>query len=385
MAILERYEVMEAYRASFGRNVARCQRGTLRFQFSIACLLGAALPVFEVGAADSPAPVRVVQAVAAHSGRTLRLTGTVTAGQRARLSPRVSGLVATMHVDAGDQVEKGDVLVDLDRILAELAVRRTQAALDEARARLAEADRLEAEAAALLEDQFIPESEVLARSSTVRLNRAATAKLDAEAREARELVERHSVIAPFAGVIARKLTESGEWVETGTPVLELVGSENLRLDVQVPQERFADIEENMAATVRLDGRPDRPMAGRVAAKVPVNDPGARTFLVRVLLDDIDGSTVPGMSGEASLAIRGQANAVAVPRDALVRAPDGTDRVWVVERGDGATRAVARAVRIGRSLAETVEVVDGLAIGLSVVVRGNETLREGQPVRVLAED
>jgi RND family efflux transporter MFP subunit len=314
----------------------------------------------------------------------LRFTGTVTAAQRARLSPRVSGLVATVHVDAGDRVEKDAVLVDLDRTLATLALRRAQAALEEARARLSESKRLENEAAALLKDEFIPESEVLARTSTVKLNTAAVQRLDAEVREARELVERHSVIAPFAGVIAAKLTEAGEWVETGNPVLELIGTDRLRLDLQVPQERFADFEEGMEAAVRLDSRPERPLAGRVIAAVPVNDPGARTFLVRVLLEDADASVVAGMSGEASFALAGRANAVVVPRDALVRAPDGSDRVWVVERRDGVESASARAVRVGRSLAETVEVVEGLGVELPVVVRGNETLREGQRVRVLDE-
>ncbi len=350
---------------------------------AIGCAGGMFLAASGVVADDSPAPVRVVQAVATDSARLLRLTGTVTAERRARLSPRVSGLVSTVRVDAGDRVEKGDVLLDLDRVLAELAVRQAQAALDEARARLAEAKRLQAEAATLLRDEFIPESEVESRGATVKLNAAAVARLDAEAREARELVARHSVIAPFAGVIASKRTESGEWVETGTAVLELVGTEDLRLDVQVPQERFVDIEEDMAVEVRLDGWPDRPRVGRVAAIVPVNDPGARTFLVRVELGAA-AAIFPGMSGDASFAIRGQPNAMVVPRDALVRAPDGGDRIWVVEARDGGTQAVPRKVSIGRALAETVEVVEGLALGDSVVVRGNETLREGQSVHVLDE-
>jgi len=335
--------------------------------------------------ADTPAPVRVTRAVSAATAETLRLTGTVTTKRSARLSPRVSGLVTTVHVDAGDRVTEGDVLLELDPVLAELAQRRAAAALQEAQARLVEAKRLQGEARQLMKDHIIPETDMHARASNVDLTTAVVTRLEVEAREAAELLARHSVVAPFAGVISRKLTEAGEWVETGTPVLELVGTEHLRLDVQAPQERFLDIDAETPVSVRLDSHPDHSFTGRVAAKVPVNNPDARTFLVRVLLEDANGWMIPGMSAKATFGIRGAQSAVAVPRDALVRAADGTNRVWVVQTVDGQSRAFPRDVRLGRSLAETVEIVEGLEADLPVVIRGNETLRDGQTVRVVREN
>jgi RND family efflux transporter MFP subunit len=335
--------------------------------------------------ADPATPVEVARAVAADTAETLRLTGTVTAERRARLSPRVSGLVAAVRVDAGDRVEEGDVLLDLDRVLAELGLRRAEAAVDEARTRLTEAKRLQGEAKELVKDNYIPETDAHARTANVKLNAAVVARLEAEVHEAQERVARHSVVAPFAGVISRKLTEAGEWVETGVPVLELVGTDDLRLDVQAPQERFVDVDENTSVSVRLDGHPNRTFTGRVAAKVPVHDPGARTFLVRVLLEDADGWMIPGMSAAATFGISGERSAVTVPRDALVRDSDAIERVWIVEDVDGESRVSSRPVRIGRSLAETIEVVEGLEVDLPVVIRGNETLREGQVVQVLAEN
>lgn len=362
-----------------------CQRRDIRSWVAIVALVGSLHLCPLPGEADSATPVRVTRAVAADTAETLRLTGTVTAERRARLSPRISGLVAAVHVDAGDRVEKGEVLLDLDRVLAELAQRRAEAAVEEARTRLAEAKRLQGEAQELVKDNYIPETDAYARDANVKVNAAVVARLEADVREARERVERHSVVAPFAGVISRKLTEAGEWVETGVPVLELVGTEDVRLDVQAPQERFVDIDEETTVSVRLDGRPEVSFRGRVAAKVPVNDPGARTFLVRVLVEDAQGWMIPGMSAEATFGIRSAQSGVTVPRDALVRDSNGTERVWIVQTVDGESRAFARPVRLGRSLAETIEVVDGLEAELTVVVRGNENLREGQAVHVLAEN
>ncbi len=347
--------------------------------------LAVALALPTRAADDQPVPVRVARALAAESDGTLRLTGTVAAEQRARLSPRVSGLVAKVHVDAGDRVESGDILVDLDHTFASLAVKRARATLEEARVRVAEAKRLKAEAVALLPKQFIPESEVLARSSAVDLAVAATNRLAVEELEAREVLERHSVVAPFAGVVAGKLTEVGEWVQTGSPLIDLVGTKNLRFDVRVPQERFGDVEVGRPATIRLDGSAGRAITGKVATKVPVNDPRARTFLVRIRLGDGDASILPGMSGEARFSLSGDAAAVLVPRDALVRTADATHRVWVVEPAGDVLRASSRPVTVGRSLAESVEVFGDLAAGVAVVVRGNETLGENQSVRVLDGD
>jgi hypothetical protein len=95
--------------------------------------------------------------------------------------------------------------------------------------------------------------------------------------------------------------------------------------------------------------------------------------------------IPGMSATATFGISGERSAVTGPRDALVRDADGIERVWIVQDIDGESRVSARPVRLGRSLAETIEVVEGLEVDLPVVIRGNETLREGQAVQVLAEN
>jgi multidrug efflux pump subunit AcrA (membrane-fusion protein) len=95
--------------------------------------------------------------------------------------------------------------------------------------------------------------------------------------------------------------------------------------------------------------------------------------------------IPGMSAEAIFQLHGAGPALQVPRDALVRGTDGGHRVWVIERESGEPRAYPRDVGVGRALGETVEIVSGLDTAQPVVVRGNESLREGQAVRIVGED
>lgn len=228
----------------------------------------------------------------------------------------------------------------------------------------------------------MPETRLHAADAELRIATAALERLQAERRQQAEVVARHTLVAPFAGVVSRKLTELGEWVETGTPVIELVDTARLRLDVQAPQERYYQIAPGAPVEVRVGAFPGRVFAGTVAAKVPVKDPSARTFLVRVRVEDAGERLTPGMSAEARFSLRGEGQALVLPRDAIVRHPDGGASVWVLNGGSPATVS-ARTVRLGRTLAAGVEIVAGVDAGTRVVLRGNETLREGQSVRVVA--
>jgi RND family efflux transporter MFP subunit len=326
------------------------------------------------------APVEVVTPKRLTLTQELRLTGTLTAERNARLSPRVDGLVERLEVDAGDRVSAGDALIKLDADLAIHALRRAEAEMAQAQARLSEAQRLVQEARRLVKDRHLPQTELERRESEFALAQAAAAAAQAAQREQAELVRRHILPAPFDGVIARRLTDVGEWVTRGTPILELVATDRIRLDVQAPQERFSAIAADAQVKVRPASDPDRVLPGRIIARVPVGDPGSRTFLVRILIEKPEIPLLPGASATAAIVLRGSQPAVAAPKDALLRYPDGTYTVFVVLEQDGQTIARERRVEIGRS-GDEVEILSGLNAGEQIVVRGNESLRDGQSVQI----
>jgi len=346
----------------------------------IGLLLLAALSA-QVRAQDA-APVRVVPPQVGTVADVLTLTGTVTSARAAELSPRVSGLVARVHVDAGSRVAAGDVLIELDAALARLELERVKAAVHEGRIQREEAERVRDEARRLVADRNIPKSQADAAEAEARLAAAAVARLEAEQRQQEEVVARHRLLAPFDGVVARKRTEAGEWVATGTPVLELVAVEDVRVDVQAPQERYDDLRRGVSVEVRADAMPGHTLEGRVAAVVPVKDPASRTFLVRVEVPENDAELTPGMSVNVSFRLDRSRGAITVPRDAVIRQPDGSALVWVVIEEGGRRVAAPRRVELGRPMGDTIEVRSGLERDATVVVRGNETLREGEPVRIL---
>lgn len=338
--------------------------------------------LWAVAMAQETAPVRVAQPELRPAVERIELTGSFVARRAARLSPRLSGLVETIGVDAGDLVSEGDVVVQLDDRLAEMQLAQFEASVTQGRAALDEAIRLRDEAVELGEDRVIPATEIEARRSAVQIARARLEVAVAERDTAAERLARHAIVAPFSGVIARRLTESGEWVETGAAVAELVALEDLWLDVQAPQRLWPRLREDTEVSVVVDALGDESFAAEVAARVPVSNPDARTFLLRLVLSNADPDITPGMSARAHLRLTSDDDALLVPRDALIRYPDGTTTLFVVDTQGTPPRARQREVSVGRVDGDWAVIDSGLDAEQAVVVRGNEVLQDGDAVRIL---
>ncbi len=338
--------------------------------------------------AAAQAPVRVEPVSNREIVSEIHVTGTVTSPRTAVLSTSVAGLVSELTIDEGRRVETGDTLLKLDAELAQLAleravaeVRQREIALDDAKRRFAKAEEVGTQ-------RGIARTQIESLRAEVTTDEVALVASQAAARERRAIVDRHALRAPFAGVISERLAELGEWVNPGDGLLELVATENLRFDFRVGQENFAAIAPQTPVEIRLDALPGRSLSGRVDTIVPVKNPGARTFLVRVLADSADTDApltiTPGMSVRGKLNLDTGRIGIVVSRDAILRFPDGRVTVWVVDPDGDVPVVREQVVRTAFEFGGVVEVTSGLTAGDLVVVRGNETLQDGQAVSILAD-
>lgn len=346
-------------------------------------LLGLVLSA--TAAAQDAVPVESQRLLSGARAPQLQLTGVVRAPRVSRLSPQVDGLIAQLAVDAGDRVEAGEVLAQLDDGLAALAEQRMQATVEEARVRRDEALRLLGEAERLVARGNIPASQAETRRAEAAQAEAALARLRAEAAEVAERRRRHTLVAPYAGSISARLAEVGEWVATGTPVVELVETDALRVDVQAPQETWTRLKVDTPARVHVDALGGPALEGRLLARVPQAREDARTYLLRLRLDDPPDTLVPGMSARVSLPLTEGTIAVVVPRDAVLRRADGSASLWTVDRSGDTPVARERRVTLGASRGERVEIREPLDAGTELIVRGNERLTDGQPLDVRERD
>lgn len=327
--------------------------------------------------AQEASPVRVAMPVERGLSEQLLLSGTLTPRQDANLSSRTAGLVSELLVDIGDQVEKGQALLRLDPALARHELSQRTANAHAAKVARDEAQRQVDEAEKLAGQKLFPQTELELRRATLAQANATLEQAEAAAAQQQEILTRHTLTAPFAGVIAARTTDIGEYVSLGTPVLQLVAPAPLLLDVQVPQEYYPALPRLQRIEVRPDLAPDQTFAATLISAVPVSDTAARSFLARLQVEE-DGDLLPGTSATAKFYFeQGNGRVRVVPPDALLRHPDGNFSLFTVREG----KAYRHVVRVGRSNEQGVEILEGLPSGEPVVIRGNEVLADGQPVRV----
>lgn len=349
----------------------------LRPGYSIPALV---LVLFLVGHATAQDRPRVqLEAVEeADILQDISLNGTVTALRSSRLSTAVPGLVDSVNVETGSRVSRGDLLIELDDEQMEYQLAAARAATEEGKVRLAEARRRLQEARSVGAGRNIAATEVSARESEVTSARAALARLDAERQRVAADLRRHRIEAPFDGVVSQRYSDLGEWVTPGDELLQLVDTDNVRLDFQVPQDYLSRINDGAELRVHADGQS---LNARIDSLVPVNDPRARTFLLRAIGPD-DLTLLPGMAVTATLRVASGERGLTVARDAINRYPEGRVTVWVARTaGEDGYTVTEKRVETGTGFEDRVVVTSGLKGGEQVVVRGNESLSDGIEVRL----
>jgi RND family efflux transporter MFP subunit len=329
------------------------------------------LTTFASRAADAPpVPVVVTTAKSENVATSISATGTVVSRNDARISSEVGGTLAWI-AEPGTVVRRGETVARLDGARLTLALRDNEAAVK----------RLEAQLKLLATQrtrlQTLGESVVSQSQLDEAVSREQMAEQEVEqARVARDRarldLDRATVRAPFAGIIAERVQQSGEFVASGSPLLRLVNDRELEVVARAPLGSADTV--SAGAEVRLvDG--DQQTSGTVRAVIPVGDERSRMVELRIAL--ADRSLRVGAPVRVEIAPRNQKAVITVPRDAVIQR-QGASYVMRVRADNTAERV---AVNLGPGRNNQVQIVSTLRAGDRVIVRGGERLEPGQTVSV----
>lgn len=323
-------------------------------------------------AADTPPPVPVVVTTARTEkvGATLQATGTVVSRNDARISGEVGGTLAWI-AEPGAKVRRGETLARIDGERLALQLRDNEAAVKRLEAQLqllhTQSTRLTTLGSNVVSQSQLDEA----------LSREHMAEQDVEqARVARDRarldLDRATVRAPFDGVVAERLQQSGEFVTGGAPLLRLVNDRDLEVVARAPL-TTADTVNAGAVAQLVDG--EHRGSGKVRAVIPVGDERSRMVELRIAL--VDRNWRVGAPVRVEIAPQSLKAVVTVPRDAVILR-QGASYVMRVKSDNTAERV---AVSIGPGYANNVQIDGLLQAGDRVVVRGAERLEPGQAVKV----
>ena len=330
-------------------------------------------------------PVSVVEAKKGTVVEEVPLSGTVVSLRTSSISPKEQGYIENLLVDEGDEVKKGDPILYFDRQLSDIETTRVSAQLSEARARVKEFKRQRDEAKELMEKNHIASTSYEAAAAEVEINMAVVERLQSELSRQKLISERHTLYAPFDGVITEKMVEVGQWVDTNTAVFQLTELNPLRIEVPVPQFYFNQVNVGTSVKIKYDAIPAREFHAQVTTKVPVSNQNTRTFPVMIKVDNSDKFITPGMSARVFITISETdlEQSMLLPRDAIIQKPDGSKTVWAVEHKEGINTVNPIDVKTGKSYLDQIEIILGdIKEGDQIVVKGNELLQDGQTVNII---
>jgi RND family efflux transporter MFP subunit len=304
------------------------------------------------------------------------LTGTVEAKQRAQLAPLEAGRVKQLEVEIGDIVTKGQTLLSLDSKLAELEVLAAKASLMAIQVNLNEANRLYQEVLLLSKQQLVAQTLISERAALLANSEAQLANSQATLSLRHELLNRHTLQAPFAGVIAQRNVDLGEWITQQTPILTLVAQDDLRLTISIPQQYYSRLAKQLNVSVKVvpDSVDAQSFSAVLNRLVPVSDPSTRTFMAQIDLPK-ETDLVAGMSARAQISLPNTSQKTfMLPRSAIKQHPDGGSSVFIVKNGI-AKRIITSYVQMSGNLVE----ISDHPVDLPYIVTGVELLKDGTPV------
>lgn len=364
------------------------------------------------GAAPPSRAVTTARVVEAPLVRAITVTGTLAAEDQVALAFEVPGRVESIEVDLGSPVHRGQVVARLIPTDYELRVRQAEAALVQARARLGlpvtgEDDRVDPEQTALVRQRravayearltrdrmrtFVerglsPRAQLDAAEAAlevaegqyqdaleeIRNREGLLAQRRSELEIARQQLEETVLRSPIDGAVAARQGSIGEYRAPGTPVLTIVRTRPLRLQLAVPEREIGGLRVGLPVRVRVEGdaADHEGELVRIGAAVDENN---RTLPVEAVVPNTRDALRPGQFATADIIVSDTDRGLVVPQDAIV-AFAGVQKVLTVDGGI----ARERRIRTGRRTEGQVEVVEGLSGG-EMVIREPGDLVDGARV------
>jgi membrane fusion protein (multidrug efflux system) len=314
-------------------------------------------------------PEAVPVEVAAVTQRPIAASYSGTAPLEARGESQVvaktSGVALSVLAEEGQIVHAGQVLVRLDSARAALQAAQSAAQMSKLESNYARSLKLS-------EQKLISANDIDQIKYDLENARATNRLANLELSYA-------NVTAPISGVIAQRSIKPGNFVQINTPIFRIVDNSRLEATLNVPERELATLKPGLPVVLQVDSMPGRTFTGTVDRVAPVVDSGSGTF--RVICAFAGGGVLqPGMFGRMQIDYDQRANALVLPRTALLD-DENNPAVFQVRNG----KAQRVAVKLGYIEGEWAEVRGGLKLGDRVVVAGKTALREGSVVQVLDGD
>lgn len=348
-------------------------------------------PAKSAPAAFKPIPVTVAKAEGREVQRSVETVGSLVAWQDVQIKTEQPGTIARLLVDLGDPVRPRQVVAEYDAREFELSVHQAEADVGAAREALGRSrSQLEWARSELERSQALYAKQLIAARDVdnarnlynVAAAQVAVDEADARRREAtlgimKKRLDDTTIRAPFAGYVAKRHLNPGEYVKENTTVFTVVALDPLKYTGTVP-ERFApDLQVGHRLQLTVEAYPGHSFAGEVTRISPAVEVQTRSLALEGRVPNTDGRLRPGFFAKGAVLTRKEPRVAFVPAEAVVYFV-GISKLFVVTDG----KVDERLVKAGARQGAWVEVAEGVKPGETVAVSNLTQLFNGAPVTVV---
>jgi len=293
----------------------------------------------------------------------VRSNGEVEAVYDAFISPETNGQITQIHVEEGDRVEQGQLLVSLKTNVIRSNIQEVQTNLELARKTFEKQKRLWADSVGS-EMQYL---EAKNRKESLE-NRLATL---------REQLEMSRIRAPYSGVVESINQKVGELGSPGMQLLHLVNLKKLKVEARITEQYISRVHKGDVVEVRFPSYPEMNKRVPITRKGSVIDKESRTFTIEAHLDNPQEKIRPNQIAIVNVLDYSIDSALVVPSNVIKQDMQG-DYVYVVTNSEKARKVY---VKTGRSYNNQTVVTSGVKPGNRVITSGYTQVSEGEPVAV----
>jgi membrane fusion protein, multidrug efflux system len=309
----------------------------------------------------------------------IEFSGPLVAPGTAVVRVKAPGTLLSLSVAEGSRVKAGQALGRVDLADLNSRVAERSAALESARAQLAQAERQHQANQRLADQQFISSNGLEASAAALESARAQFTASQAQLSTSRVSLRDAALVAPIGGVVAKRHVLPGEKLSMEQNVLTIVDLSTLELAGSVGTHEVSQLAPGMEVNVQVEGVAE-PVAGAIGRIAPAAEPGTRSIAVTIALPNPKEAYRAGQYALARVQLRDPAERLTVPATAIGQT-SGQEHLWLIENG----ALVRRAVTTGRRDAAhgRVEVLDGLSPAALVLAARFDNLKEGGKAVVVA--
>lgn len=329
-----------------------------------------------------PRPALVMTVNSGADANSMILVGEVRPRYESSQGFRIDGKIIERKVDVGTTVKKNQLLARLDPADSRLSAEAAQAEVHAADASRTLATAELARYQQLFAKNFVSASALEIKQAGLKNAKAKLAEAKARANVSANQTKYTDLVADRDGIVTMIRAEPGQVVETGNVIVQIADTNNIEIEVAVPESRISEVQQNAKVGIKLWADAEKTYQGIVREIAPAADSSTRAFNVRIKLSEIDAALKLGMTAKVKFYSPNalQNSGFLVPSGALTEI-GGQKTLWVI---DANNKVQPRTVTAGEFIEQGVWVSSGLKNGEKIAIAGVHTLVKDQEVRPVIE-